>query len=156
MVRPAIAADIPALVAHARAFKAESGLPGTFSEAATRRTLERAIADANWLVLVDDRAEEVRGGAIVAIDGSFTEEPEAYVQAFYVAPRWRGSAVARGLVAEICRLVDSRACVAAFTASNAAISGANDRLFANLFGRYGFRSSGPVLIRRPFPERSTP
>jgi GNAT superfamily N-acetyltransferase len=148
VIRTATSDDLSALLAHGRAFAAESGLPGTFCEAATRRTLGRAMADPDWHVLVLDEANQIRGGAILAFNAGYMREPQGYVQMFYVAPAWRGTDAARRLLAAICEVADARDCIAFFASPNAAIAGRNDRVFANLFAKFGFRPLAPVLVRR--------
>jgi len=152
VIRPATPNDIPALAAIGRAFAAESGLPGTFSESASRRTLAGAIADPDWIVLVLDERGEIAGGTILALNACYAEEPQAYVQMLYVAPAWRGTDAGRRLVAAICDAADVRNCAAVFASPNAAIGGTNERLFVNLFAKFGFRPLAPVMIRTREPH----
>jgi GNAT superfamily N-acetyltransferase len=152
VIRRATPDDIPTLAAFGRAFAAESGLPGTFSEGASRRTLVNAIADPNWIVLVLDESGEIRGGTILALNACYVEETQAYVQMLYVAPAWRGTDAGRRLVAAICDVVDARNCVSVFASPNAAIGGTNERLFVNLFAKFGFRPLAPVMIRTRQPD----
>src|SRR5262245_1729217 len=137
---------MPTLAAFGRTFAAESGLPGTYCDDATRRTLARALADPDWEVLVLDEDGEIRGGTILAFNASYIEEPQGYVQMFYVAPRWRRTTTARRLVAAICDIAERRGCAAVFVSPNAAITGSNDRLFVNLFAKFGFQPLAPVLV----------
>lgn len=147
MIRAATLDDIPVLAAFGRAFAAESGLPGVYCDDATRRTLVRAIADPDWAVLIHEAGSEVGGGTILAFNSCYSRDPQGYVQMFYVARAWRGTDVGRRLVAAICDVADARGCRAIFASPNAAIAGPNDRLFINLFAKFGFRPLAPVLIR---------
>jgi GNAT superfamily N-acetyltransferase len=154
VIRPATPDDVPALVAIGRAFAAESGFPGTFSESAARRMLAGAIADPDWIVLVLEQEAEVRGGTILALHAGYAEEPQAYVQMFYVLPAWRGTETGRRLVAAICEAAEARGCVAVYASANAAIGGANERLFTNLFAKFGFRPLAPVMVRTSAPKHT--
>lgn len=146
-VRAATLDDIPALLALAAEFIAESQYGWTFYEEAARTRFEGHINEAYTDVLIGIADGEPAGLAIMSWDRDFTAEAVSYVVKFYVRPRFRGIGLARLLVDRLVEWSHSHKCRHIFASSTANIDGVKDKVFINLFAKYGFKQQGVCLVK---------
>ena len=146
IVRPASEADLPALLAGAREFVAESAYGWTFVEELAADTFRRYIGSDGGAVLVaDDGDGAIAGAAIVVNDRDFCAERLGFVVKFYLRPMFRGATAGRSLALACCEWFQANLCWAAFVTATANVSA--DRLFVNLFKKFGFVELGPTMIK---------
>ena len=143
--RFAAQADVPALVALAAAFVAESALPYQFDPDAAARSFRLYMHEATTAVIVVEGPAAIAGFAIVGFDTDFTVDPVGYLMKFYVAPGARGTGAARVLVRSATDWFDQRGCVDTWATATGGIG--QDTAFVNLMAKVGFVPAGPTLRR---------
>lgn len=149
IVREATAADLPGLLEIAKEFIAETGYGWTYDEDAASRRFLLHIEYPEGAVIVAEESGELAGLAILAHDQDFMAQRLGYVVKFYVRAPYRGTIAARGMVVGAVEWFQHNLCWMAFATATANIG--EDKLFANLFGKFGFKAIGPTLIRNFAP-----
>lgn len=91
--------------------------------------------------------EKVVGLAVMALMKTFYKELEADVDMFFIHPDYRGTGASRMLVDNIVQNAEANNCKVIYTACLSGISDKNNKLYKNLWGKFGFRELGTVLIR---------
>ena len=143
--RVATAEDLPAMLDIAARFTAESALPYAFSRDAANRTFWHYVHADESEVLLVETVESLAGGAIVAADRDFTEQPFGYLIKFYVLPYHRRTRAARTLIRACVDWFDGRDCADAWATATAGIG--EDAAFVALLRKAGFAAVGPMLRR---------
>lgn len=87
------------------------------------------------------------GLAVMGLMRTFYEENEADVDMFYIHPDYRGKGVSRMLVENIVKNAEANKCGVVYTACLSGISDKNNKLYKNLWGKFGFGELGTVLIK---------
>lgn len=146
-VREATPSDMPGLLALARAFIAETAYEVEYDEAASRETFWLYISHPDGAVYVAEREGVIVGAIMLFAGREFQVRPFGYVSKMFVAPAGRGTTAARQLVAEGLAWFRRKGCSHAFATSTAGLGPAATRMFANLFGKFGFAPCGPCLER---------
>jgi GNAT superfamily N-acetyltransferase len=139
--------DVTALCELAKAFIEESNYGWTYYEAAAAGRFTYHINDPESLVLIGGDNGTPAGFAIASWDRDFTREAVAYVVKFYVAPKYRGTRLARKMVDNICEWSLTNGCKHIFATNTANIEGRQDTMFSNLFSKYGFKVQGVCLAK---------
>ena len=141
--RFATVADVPALVALAAAFVAETTLPYEFDPAAASQTFRLFLDEPTTDVLVVEGPAAVVGFAVVGFETDFTVDPIGYLMKFYIAPGGRGTGAARALAWAARAWFEAQNCVDAWATATAGVG--QDPVFVNLMGKVGFAPTGPTL-----------
>lgn len=104
----------------------------------------------NWLdeIVILARVE----GKLVGIMSmyfikTFYKQPECDIIMFYVHPDYRGTGISRALVNAIVMLSDKNNAAVIYTTSASGMDESNDKLYTNLFKKFGFKVLGTELIR---------
>lgn len=148
MIYSANRIDIPKLCNAMREYLAESRLGVEFSWANTEATFLQCLDEpTSGLWVVDGEGGELAAFALVTIDHSLTVKPTAILSLFYVCPAYRGTTVARRLLAHCCHFADNAGCTHMFASASAQLEGQASAMFANLCKKSGFRATGPCLVR---------
>lgn len=95
-------------------------------------------------LVAKDNYGTIVGIASLVVHKTWYKEPVAFLEGFYVTPKWRGTGLSRDLVSTIVQIADASG-AAAFYANS--ITGKNGSLFSNLFKKYGFKETGMELVR---------
>lgn len=146
MIRQATHDDIPAIVAMARGFVTESVEYGMEFD---------AEASKNYLCLLLNHPDEcqvfvtddVSAVAIALIAHDWCKRPVCYVEKLFLTPSCRGTGAARELVKRVIEYAASNGCSHVFATSTAGMGHQVERMFVNLFRKFGFSECGPVLAR---------
>lgn len=149
MIRPATTDDRAAFHELALAYLAESGQRREYSAERTQEAFEQALADPGTMLLLAEAEHEFAGGVLAQLDRAFTVQPVCLVAMFYVRPGYRGTGLARALLAACCEWSDACNCSHTFAQANAMLGEAETQMFVNLCRKFGFTPAGsPVLARR--------
>ena len=147
-VRLADALDVVFLCELVEEFIIESGLEFTYNYGKAYDLLLDTIDNKKVFILLCDGKYEIEGVAILQFESTFYDENVAYLHTFYVRPKYRGTKVARMLVDNMVQITENVGAKYFYTSSTAAISSRVDKLFGNLFKKFGFKELGPVFSRR--------
>lgn len=86
--------------------------------------------------------------AVISAVTEFTKEPIGELYHFYVRPDYRGTHVGRALVARIVDQFDQWNTYKDFAeAASGVDSGRSAKMFENLFKKFGYRTTGVVMVR---------
>lgn len=101
----------------------------------------------DWEVLLAVDGENIAGILIAYASKSFYKHPDMDVDFFYVGKEYRGTKAARLLVAEIVKIAKQQNITMLYCGchSNMADGGLNDKLYVNLFRKFGFEVTGTNL-----------
>lgn len=120
-----------------------SGL--TYDPIMTRHTITQWIPETCVLARVDGKAV---GVFAMYFFRTYHKEPEADVVLFYIDPEYRGTGVSRLLVNALTMIADKKNVAVIYVSSGSGISHENDKMFSNLFGKFGFEKLGTELVRK--------
>lgn len=144
MIRVAAPADAEAILDVLQAFVAESSYGMTFDRAGAASYLGMLIEHPEVAIFIND---EVTALIIVTVTKDWCVQPVCYVEKMFLHPVARGSGVARLLVAAAVEFARQHGCSHVFATATAGMGDTVSTLFANLFGKFGFKPCGPVLFR---------
>lgn len=93
-----------------------------------------------------------KNGAIIGIISfygvhSYFKQLEMEVDILYVLPEWRGTGLSRDLVSNLINQSDKNGVSAIYTSCRSRINDRNDKLYQNLFSKFGFDVLGTELVR---------
>ena len=95
------------------------------------------------------RAEgKVVGVAVTRLLRTFYDEIEADVDMFVVHKDYRGTGVARDLVNAVVANAEANNAKVIYTSCLSGLGETNDKLYQNLYKKFGFEPLGTVMIRR--------
>lgn len=150
IIRKAWRADIPQLVELGARFYAESNFRGSMemSKVNYQRTLEKYIDLPRVAAILAVKDGEVLGNAYIYAQNDYTEETVGELYQFYVRPEYRGTGVARSLAESAVLQYAEWNCKRAYVEGSPGF----DQLqhlpqFENLWGRFGFKKIGVVLMK---------
>ncbi len=146
-IRNAVADDLNDLCAMAKRFVAESDLPFTYSDEASRRSFWHAIQNDDMILLVwaDD---DVIGGAVLGlVEQDFCYESMGYMLKFYVEQEFRGLDVSRELVRAFENAAARKGARIVFTSSTAGMGERVEKMYVRLFEKQGYNVLGRVLVK---------
>lgn len=117
----------------------------TYDSAQTKETIASWLTETCILARVNGR---VVGILSMYFMRSYYKELEGDVIIFYVLPEYRGTGVARGLVAALDAISKEKGAAIVYTSSGSGIGETNNKLYANLFKKFGFEELGTELIKK--------
>ena len=146
MIRRATLADLNQIIDMTIPYHYEAGVNAgrELSRDRILQTFYGAITNDGWTTLVDDKLTSI----LIAYENySFYDTPEMDIDFFYVSPESRATGVSRELVEEIIKIARERKVSVLYCGCHSymADGGTNDRLFSNLFKKYGFKETGTNL-----------
>lgn len=116
----------------------------TYDPEMTKRTVIDWISEPCVIARVDGK---LAGIVAMYFVRTFYKETECDVIMFYVAPEYRGTGVARGLVNALTMISDKEGAAIIYTTSGSGMTGSNNKMYTNLFSKFGFKGLGTELIR---------
>lgn len=132
-----------------RSYYVEAGVRRvqTLCEERFAATIRLALSHEDYGVFGAYDEDRLVGVVIGLVTWSFFKENEADIDLFYVDPAYRGTWVGRHLVDAVIKFCESRNCALIYTACAGMFddSGKNDRLYVNLFRRFGFEETGTMV-----------
>lgn len=140
--------DLPDIVFLLGEFAKESHRgPDGFNHDKAYHSLFRMMEDPDIVILVARDGTKIAGISILSIDSVFEIYSQAYFYIFYVHPDFRGTDTARWLVARSVSESLFRGVAHLYVTSTAGFSdgGKNEKLFTNLFKKFGFSTLGTCL-----------
>lgn len=143
-VRLATVGDVPAILAMAEHFISESSYGMAFDREQSTTYLSMLLAHADAVVLVSD---DVQAGMIATVACDWCAQPVCYIEKLFLMPGARGTGVARSLVAAAVEFGRQHGCSHVFSTATAGMGAAVEKLYSNLFSKFGFSFCGPVLVR---------
>lgn len=149
MIHEATVLDIDNIIKLILPYHDESMFGGRGRVLCKKRLLETiggAVLCDNWIVLVSDN-DGIDGVLLAGTGYTFYTDLEIDIDLFYITPEARGKGVSRQLVQEIIKVAKSKKVGIIYCGchSNMADGGKNDKLYANLFRKYGFEATGTNL-----------
>lgn len=117
----------------------------TYDADTTKATIAQWIPQICVLARVDG---QLAGIFAMYFTHTYYKEPECDVIIFYVSPEYRGTGVSRGLVNALTAISDKNGAAVIYTSSASGISSKNNKMYANLFTKFGFEDLGTELIRK--------
>lgn len=149
MIRLAQLSDMPDLITMAQCYSTESQQHRHLSVERTQETFEAHIGSSEAAVYVADAGENgLAAASITMIDRSFTVKPQAIVGYFYVLEPYRGTPVARRLLAQCVYFAENAGCSHIWAGANGMIDPQSTRMFENLCAKQGFEPGGMTMFRR--------
>lgn len=146
MIRRATLADLNQIIEMTTPYHYEAGVNAgrELSRDRILQTFYGAIMNDNWITLVDDDLTSI---LIACENYSFYDTPEMDIDFFYVSPESRSTGISRKLVEEIIKIARERRVAVLYCGCHSymADGGTNDKLFSNLFKKYGFKETGTNL-----------
>jgi len=142
--------DIPDLAHMVRMFGIESHRDASkFHFEKAYQSLFRMVEDPNVTILVLRDGPKIGAMAILNTDAVFSLESAAYLYVFYVAPDYRGAGVGRTMVEGVLQACRELEVSHIYASSTAGFDdgGNNEKLFTNLFGKYGFKPLGTCMYK---------
>lgn len=128
--------------------------PGFFGESTfsgmtydPEQTLEQVNSWIGGLCLIAVDDGKVVGFTAATAFRSFFKDPEMAVEIFYVSPEYRGRGISRALVDGIVSNAEAYGIKMIQTSCLSGMGVKNDAVFCNLWGKFGFKKLGTVLLR---------
>ena len=147
MIRQAIEADYEPLVNLARMFVGESGLPVTFNEERSRKTIWSLMHNPGVDFLVGLEDGVLYGTVIVIYEAEHYDETCAYVDKFFIHKEFRGLETSNELMRAMLSACDKRNARAVFASATARMGERVEKLYVRLFERHGFSVLGRIIMR---------
>lgn len=119
-----------------------SGL--TYDHHATRNMILAWLRDLAFVAIADGK---VVGFVAAGLMRTFYKEPEMDIDMFYVLPDYRATGISRVLAKVIVEIADKFNVGAIYTSCLSGIDDSNDKLYQNLWKKYGFQKLGTVMLR---------
>lgn len=115
-----------------------------FSIENAAKVLDSWLDNYAWVAKVDGQTV---GFASMCVAHTFFEDPEAMVEIFYVSPRHRKYGISREFVKRLVADADNHGAGNIDATCMSGIEGSNDNLWANLWGKFGFKKLGTIMMR---------
>lgn len=146
MIRKATLSDLDDIIDFTRPYYQESVYSNyvTYSESACRRTLEGWLNSSHVIVVGHDA---ILGVGVVTIGQTCYEELEAEINLFYVSKDYRGKGVSRLLADAITEFAKLHKARIIHASNMSGMDGNNDKLWINLFRKFGYETIGTTLAR---------
>lgn len=145
-IKPATIKDIDAMqgLLYPAYFK-ESGFKGlTYNAENTRHMVESYLGNVTFIAWDGDKA--VGFGSMV-IGRTFYDEIEADCEMFFILPEYRGKGVSRLLVEALTKTAELNGAKVMYSSGQSGISDKNDKLWNNLWSKFGFNYLGTIMVR---------
>ena len=139
--------DLPFLIPMFRRFVQETGLPFTFDVEATIFHITVLMESDDAIALIEDDDGIITGVILGSVEKDCCRELCAYVIKMYVEVEFRGLGTARALVEAFQDEAKKLGASIIFASSTAGMGDRVEKLYVNLFGRYGFVTLGRVLYK---------
>ena len=139
--------DLPFLIPMFRRFVQETGLPFTFDVEATIFHITVLMESDDAIALIEDDDGIITGVILGSVEQDCCRELCAYVIKMYVEVEFRGLGTARALVEAFQDEAKKLGASIIFASSTAGMGDRVEKLYVNLFGRYGFVTLGRVLYK---------
>jgi len=118
----------------------------TFDPQATIEFIHEYIR--NYCFIAKNDKGEVVGVVAFGIEKTYYKEKECDVVMFYIRPDYRKTGLSRRLVEAIVKTAEILGDVGViYTSCGSGLEGDNDKLYANLYKKYGFKELGTELVR---------
>lgn len=101
----------------------------------------------NSKCLVVRREGKIVAFAAIWIGHTFYKDKELDIEMFYIHPSVRGTHIARALASAICDLAKENNCSLIYTAGLSGGSKQNEKLYQNLWKKFGFNELGTIMSR---------
>lgn len=101
----------------------------------------------NYLTLVAKIDGRPVGVLVARVGRSFFQELECDIEMFYLVPEARGTGISRNLIEKIIDLGKSLGVKLFYTSCLSGMGQENEKLFVNLWSKFGFKMLGVVMIR---------
>ncbi len=147
IIRKADNRDLPFLIPMFRRFVQETGLPFTFDVEATILHITVLMESDDAIALIEDDDGIITGVILGSVEQDCCRELCAYVIKMYVEVEFRGLGTARALVEAFQDEAKKLGASIIFASSTAGMGDRVEKLYVNLFGRYGFATLGRVLYK---------
>ena len=114
-----------------------------------RALIEEAMKREQIAVLVTLDGATVVSYAILNVTDDFTNELIGDMYQFYVLPEYRGKGVSRLIAQAVVDQFDAWGCPLSHVCADTGIDddGTTTRLFANLWGKFGYKQTGVIMTR---------
>lgn len=110
------------------------------------REIIRKYSDGASFVAMD--GENLAGFAFMFMGRTFYKEIEADCEMFFVLPEYRGKGTARALVEAILNAAETAGAKLIYSSGQSGIGEVNQKLWHNLWGKYGFEQLGTIMWRK--------
>lgn len=144
-VRLATRDDIEAILIMAKFFCGESDYGMEYDEQASRDYLELLFEHLDEVaIFVND---DVTAATIATISQDWCKRPVCYVEKLFLMPNARGSGIARELIEQVILFAAKHNCSHVFSTATAGMGERVERMFINLFRKYGFAGCGTTIVK---------
>ena len=99
------------------------------------------------VVLIAEDGEKAIGFCVLSAGRTFYDDIEADVEMFFVLPEYRGSGVSREMIKNVVAAADMNGAAVIYSSCLSGIGEKNDSLWKNLWGKYGFKQLGTIMMR---------
>ncbi len=147
IIRKVIPSDLEFLIPMFRRFVQETGLPFTFDVEATIFHITVLMESDDAIALIEDDDGIITGVILGSVEQDCCRELCAYVIKLYVEVEFRGLGTSRALVEAFQDEAKKLGASIIFASSTAGMGNRVEKLYVNLFGRYGFATLGRVLYK---------
>lgn len=147
MLRRATVDDIDRLLEFTRPYFEETAYKNklTYSNENSRLACRIIVTNANMFLYEHDG--EILGISAVSFSKTFFEELEAEFEFFFIKEEYRGSGIARLLVEFCTDFAKQSGASIIYAASNSGMSDKNDKLWCNLFRKFGYEFLGSQMFK---------
>ena len=115
-----------------------------FSHEHSVNMLSNWLSNVAWLARVDGA---IAGFCSMLVGHTFFEDPEAVVEMFYVNKKFRKCGISREFIKRLVADADALGVGNIDATCLSGINGNNDTLWMNLWGKFGFKKLGSIMIR---------
>lgn len=148
IIRKAQLEDLPSLLLILRRFAAETQLPLTFDDEIAHHHILEIIDREDFIFLVEDDGNRLITGIIIGcVSRDFCVETCAYITKMYVEAPLRGWGTSRAMLEEFHEQAKLLGASVVFASSTAGMGDRVEKLYVNLFERYGYTVLGRVLVK---------
>lgn len=140
--------DVPRILEVAKEFFFESGYAHlTFDGDQYSKILHNCASSEDIRIFIAEANNEIAGYVIVCLAREYTVENVGETYQFYVRERYRGTNAARSLVDAAIRQFDLWNCVLSYVVADPRMRKENNKLFSNLWKKFGYMDSGIQMVR---------
>lgn len=147
MIRKAKVEDLPELFSIAERFTEESSLKLTFDREVANTTFFKYINGENTIFLIYEYDNLITGGIMGVVQRDFHKESSAYITKLYIEKEFRGLSISRYLLEEFEVEASKLGASMIFSSATAGMGERVEKLYSNLFKRYGYQVLGRVLVK---------
>lgn len=116
-----------------------------YDEALTKQQIAAWVSEDATIIIRS--AGKIAALGVMQLSRTFYKQIEADIAMFVVGKKYRATGISRALIDFLLRIADENQAAVIYSSCLSGIGDKNNKMYVNLWKKYGFRELGTVMVR---------